>query len=60
VSIPPPNEALVSSLNHLLEGLEQMERFLRHLATEVLPEEAGTTWAIANRVCDRYCIPRAA
>jgi hypothetical protein len=59
VSIPPPNEAIVSSLNHLLEGLEQMERFLRHLAAEVLPEEAST-WAIANRVCDRYCIPKAA
>jgi hypothetical protein len=60
VNVPPPNETVVSSLNRLLEGLEQMEQFLRQLAAEVLPEEVSTTWAITNRVCDRYRIPRAA
>lgn len=60
MSIPPPNEAIVSSLNRLLEGLEQMEQLIRRMTAEVLAEEVNTTWAIVNRVCDRYRIPKAA
>jgi len=60
VSIPPPNEAIVSSLNRLLEGLEQMEQLIRRMTAEVLAEEVSTTWAITNRVCDRYSIPKTA
>ena len=60
MSIPPPNEAIVSSLNRLLEGLEQMEQLIRRMTAEVLAEEVSTTWAITNRVCDRYRIPKIA
>jgi len=59
VSIPPPNETVVSGVNHLLEKLEQMEQFIRRM-TAALSDEASVPWAIAHRVCDRYRIPKAA
>ena len=56
MSIPPPNETVVSGVNHLLE---QMEQFIRRM-TAALSDEASVPWAIAHRVCDRYRIPKAA
>jgi hypothetical protein len=58
----PPGERPVPSISQLLENLEQLERLIRQLALQVLPaaEETPGAWEIANRVCDRYRIPKAA
>ena len=60
MNIPPPNETVMANASRLLERLEQMEQFLRRMLVEAAAEETIRPWAIANQVCDRYCIPKAA
>ena len=47
---------------YLQEKLDQVEQLVRGLAQAVLFGfgERTSAWDIANRVCDSYCLPKAA
>jgi hypothetical protein len=52
-SMPPPIEDLASRLERLEESARALVSLLMTNA-----ESFETAWEAANRVCDRYCLPR--
>ncbi|MBV8051832.1 MAG: hypothetical protein JOZ80_11625 [Acidobacteriaceae bacterium] len=56
---PPQIEKNVSDASWLLEQFARMQDSVRRASTKnALMDEAFGPWAIANRVCDRYQIPK--
>ena len=47
---------------YLQEKLDYAEQIVRDLALVIIPSlgERARAWEIANRVCDSYCLPKAA
>ena len=47
---------------YLQEKLDYAEQIVRDLALVIIPSlgERASAWEIANRVCDSYCLPKAA
>ena len=56
------NDTMSDNLPQLLTGLEKAEQIMGELAGLVLSGTAEfvSTWDIANRVCDRYYLAKAA
>jgi hypothetical protein len=58
---PPPVEKAVSDAAWLLEQFERMQQSMqRASAAKASNDGVVGPWAIANRVCDRYQIPKCA
>jgi hypothetical protein len=56
---PPQIEKTVSDANWLLEQFAKLQQSVkRGAAKSALTDEAADPWTIANRVCDRYRIPK--
>jgi hypothetical protein len=55
---PPQIEKTISDAAWLLEQFARMQAIERTLAKSALTDEAVGLWAIANRVCDEYQVPK--
>jgi len=56
---PPQIEKTISDAVWLLEQFAKLQQSVqRGSAKSALMDEAVDPWAIANRVCDRYQIPK--
>jgi hypothetical protein len=56
---PPQIEKTISNAAWLLQQFARMQQSIeRNSARAALTDEAIGPWAIANRVCDRYKIPK--
>jgi len=57
---PPPIERAVSNVAWLLERFEQMQQSIYRPSLKGLSVDGDGLgpWAIANRVCDRYRLPK--
>ncbi|HEV2716871.1 MAG TPA: hypothetical protein VGU64_16525 [Terriglobales bacterium] len=60
--MPTIREAMAANGAYVQEKLDQVEQLVRDLAQVIIPgfSERATAWEIANRVCDSYCLPKAA
>jgi hypothetical protein len=56
---PPQVEKTVSDASWLLEQFARMQDSIQRASAKAgLLDEAFGPWAVANRVCDRYHIPK--